>query len=240
MRKYSFDYSGIPVEYTLFRKDVKNINIRINRNGEIHVSAPKRVLLKEVDDFVKKKGDWIIRVLAEMEQDSITKPESRLYDGKTLYLLGFGYRLVLERADKNKFSFTEDSIVFSTPHIDDEDRLKKIYMDFLMTIAKDVFASVLDNVIEMTGREYCDERPALSIKNMSTRWGSCNRELKKINLNLQLIKADEKCIEQVVLHELVHLKVGGHGEDFYAELDRFMPDWKERKDRLEKMYKDGI
>ena len=75
---------------------------------------------------------------------------------------------------------------------------------------------------------------------MSTRWGSCNRELKKINLNLQLIKADEKCIEQVILHEIVHLKIGGHGEDFYAELGRFMPDWKDRKNRLEKMYKDGI
>ena len=240
MKKYNFDYSGIPVEYMLFRKNVKNINIRINRNGEIHVSAPKGVPVKEVENFVQKKGDWIIRTLAEMEQDSITKPDGTLYEGKTLYLLGFGYKLVLERAPKNKFSFTQDSIVFSTPHVDDAERLKKIYMDFLATIAKDVFSSVLDNMIALTEGEYCTQKPELSVKNMTTRWGSCNRELKKINLNLQLIKADEKCIEQVVLHELVHLKIGGHGKDFYDELERFMPDWKERKSRLEKMYKDGI
>ncbi|MBE6008953.1 MAG: M48 family metallopeptidase, partial [Lachnospiraceae bacterium] len=218
----------------------KNINIRINRNGEIHVSAPKGVLLKDVENFVQKKGDWIIRTLAEMEQDSMTKPDGNLYEGKILYLLGYGYKLVLEEAEKNKFSFTKDSIIFSTPHLNDGERLKKIYMDFLMTLAEDVFGSVLNNIMALTNGEFCDEKPSLSIKNMSTRWGSCNRELKKINLNLQLIKADEKCIEQVILHELVHLKIGGHGKDFYDELERFMPDWKERKERLEKMYKDGI
>ena len=240
MKKHCFYYSGIPVEYLLFRKDVKNINIRINRAGEIHVSAPKHALFKDVDSFVQKKGDWIIRTLAEMEQNSITKPDGNLYDGKILYLLGYGYRLQLRRANKNKFSFTEESIIFETPHADDEERLKKIYMDFLTAIAKDVFDSVLENMMALTGNEFCSEKPVVSVKNMTTRWGSCNKALKKINLNLQLIKADEKCIEQVVLHELVHLKVSGHGADFYSEHERFMPDWKERKARLERMYKDGI
>lgn len=240
MKKHSFEYSGIPVEYTLFRKNIKNINIRISRNGEINVSAPKRVDFSDVQSFVQKKGDWIIRTLAEMEQEQAAKPDENLYDGKILYIAGYEYKLCLEKAEKNKFAFTKDRLIFSTPHIDDEKRLKKIYMDFLKTVAEDVFDRVFENMIALTKGELCSEKPEVSVKNMKTRWGSCNRQLNKINLNLQLIKADEGCIEQVILHEMVHLKIGGHGKDFYDCLEKYMPDWKERKTRLEKMYKDGI
>lgn len=240
MKNHSFMYSGIPVEYTLFRKSVKNINIRINRNGEIHVSAPKRVPLDEVQSFVQKKGDWIIRTLAEIEQVSQTAPDERLYNGKKLYLLGREYTFELENDEKNKFSVTEEKIILSTPHTEDEEKIKKLYMDFLLTIAKGVFDSVIDRMIKLTEGRFCTDKPEISIKNMRTRWGSCNSSAGKINLNLQLIKADEGCIEQVVLHELIHLKIKGHNEDFYAELEKYMPDWKQRKNRLEKMYKDGI
>lgn len=240
MKNHSFMYSGIPVEYTLYRKDVKNINIRINRNGEIHVSAPKRVPLAEVQSFVQKKGDWIIRTLAEAEQANSAAPDGGLYNGKSLYLLGREYRLKLENAEKNRFSVTEKEIIFSTPFLDNEEKIKKLYMGFLKTIAAGVFDSVIERMIALTKGEFCTEKPEISIKNMRTRWGSCNTQTGKINLNLQLIKANEQCIEQVVLHEMIHLKVRGHGADFYERIEKYMPDWKERKSRLDKMYKDGI
>ena len=75
---------------------------------------------------------------------------------------------------------------------------------------------------------------------MKTRWGSCKVSDKVVTLNLQLIKSDIACIEQVVLHELLHFAQPNHGEEFYALLEKYMPDWKERKQYLEEKCKDGI
>ena len=67
---------------------------------------------------------------------------------------------------------------------------------------------------------------------MKTRWGSCNVKTKNINLNLELIKKPQECIEYVVLHELAHLKHPNHSKQFWEYVGMHMPDWKLRKKKL--------
>ncbi len=68
---------------------------------------------------------------------------------------------------------------------------------------------------------------------MKTRWGSCNTQKGFINLNLELIKKTKICIEYVIFHELVHLIYPNHSKEFYKYLTLYMPDWEERKEKLE-------
>ena len=67
---------------------------------------------------------------------------------------------------------------------------------------------------------------------MLTRWGTCNSKAKRIWINLQMVEKALDCLEYIILHELVHLKVHNHGRDFTALMDRYMSDWKERKKLL--------
>ena len=67
---------------------------------------------------------------------------------------------------------------------------------------------------------------------MTSRWGTCNTKTKKIWLSTNLAKRPIECIEYVVLHELVHTVVPNHGPDFKALLNKYMPDWKRRKELL--------
>lgn len=69
-------------------------------------------------------------------------------------------------------------------------------------------------------------------KYMTTKWGTCNTNTRKIWLNLQLAKKPIECLEYVILHELAHLKVKNHGPEFVAVLDQHMPQWQERKKLL--------
>ena len=74
---------------------------------------------------------------------------------------------------------------------------------------------------------------AAQVGNNTTATISCEGyETKKINLNLQLVHYPLPCLEYVILHELCHIKVHGHGADFKALLDRYMPDWKARRKLL--------
>ena len=60
-----------------------------------------------------------------------------------------------------------------------------------------------------------------------------HKEENKITLNEYLLKANIRCIQYVILHELTHLLYPNHSSDFYNFLTIHMPDWKDRKKQLD-------
>ena len=76
--------------------------------------------------------------------------------------------------------------------------------------------------------------PALKIRCMKTRWGSCQPNDAIITLNSRLIETPKSCIEYVVLHEFAHFIHPNHSKQFWDFVTMLMPDWKERKKELEK------
>jgi len=69
---------------------------------------------------------------------------------------------------------------------------------------------------------------------MKSRWGSCSVS-RAILLNTELVKAPVHCIDYVIAHELCHFKYRKHGDQFYRFLGKLMPDWQDRKRRLERV-----
>lgn len=67
---------------------------------------------------------------------------------------------------------------------------------------------------------------------MKTRWGSCTPATASIRLNTDLAWLDPDLLEYVLVHELTHLYEHGHGPGFRARMNRYMPDWTERRRRL--------
>ena len=72
----------------------------------------------------------------------------------------------------------------------------------------------------------------LAYRKMKSRWGSCQPSTGRICINTVLALYPPECLEYVVVHELCHLLVPGHGPDFRALMNQVMPDWRQRKDRL--------
>ncbi len=73
---------------------------------------------------------------------------------------------------------------------------------------------------------------AFTIRDMKTRWGSCNIRTHKLCFNLQLAKKSPECVEYVVVHELVHILEGSHNKVFKGYMDRFLPNWRQLKKEL--------
>lgn len=65
-----------------------------------------------------------------------------------------------------------------------------------------------------------------TVRDMHTRWGSCNTSTHHINFSLMLATRSNAELDYVIVHELVHTRVANHGPDFYAYMDRLMPGWK--------------
>lgn len=99
---------------------------------------------------------------------------------------------------------------------------------------KIVFSEIVDEIFPIF-KKYNVSLPALRIRNMETRWGSCLAKKGIITLNKQLLEAPRNCIEYVVMHEFCHFIHPNHSKHFYDFLTILMPDWKERKKLLEKV-----
>ena len=70
------------------------------------------------------------------------------------------------------------------------------------------------------------------VKNMRTKWGTCNIDRKRIWINLQLAKKTPECLAYVVTHELVHLLERNHNEQFQKYMDTFFPEWRVVKETM--------
>ena len=94
-----------------------------------------------------------------------------------------------------------------------------------------IFTEILDEVYPAF-IPYGIARPKLRIRTMKSCWGSCLVNKGIITLNRKLLMQPRECIEYVVVHELCHFIHPNHSKEFYKFMEQFMPDWKERKGRL--------
>lgn len=72
----------------------------------------------------------------------------------------------------------------------------------------------------------------ITIRQMKTRWGSCNVKTHHININLALAKKPLECLEYVVVHEMVHILEPSHNQVFWGYMTEFYPGWKQVRDYL--------
>ena len=70
------------------------------------------------------------------------------------------------------------------------------------------------------------------IKKLSSAWGIYHKKENYISFNSDLIEKDIECIEYVVLHELCHIFYMNHQKDFWALVEKYMPDYKVRRKNL--------
>ena len=98
-----------------------------------------------------------------------------------------------------------------------------------------VFTEILDEFYPLFV-PYGVKKPKLRVRTMKSCWGSCLVNKGIITLNRKLLMKPRECIEYVVVHELCHFIHPNHSKQFYGFMELFMPDWKERKARLNKSF----
>lgn len=94
-----------------------------------------------------------------------------------------------------------------------------------------LFTEILDEFYPLFV-PYGVKKPKLRVRTMESCWGSCLVNKGIITLNRKLLMKPRECIEYVVVHELCHFIHPNHSKQFYGFMEQFMPDWKERKARL--------
>ena len=218
-------------EYKIVRKNVKNINLRVSRRGDITVSAPFKMPERSIRAFVDSKSGWIGKRLDLIGNRTLLNTRSQFVNGSSVKVLGKEYRFEVEESGRDRVIMYDDSICVYSRDPNDPSVVEKQYLKWLRTLAEGVFAASAERMAALLAPHNI-AMPAMSIRVMRARWGSCNFRHREIRLNLRLVKAPPFCIDYVMLHELAHLKYPNHSEEYYFFLSLLMPDWKFRKKKL--------
>jgi len=215
----------------IVKKDVKHINLKVKPSGEVVLTAPTDSNERDIAYVLKKRAEWIDKKIAffDAHRDVHVK---EFVSGENFCYLGRNYRLkVIECRDLEGVKLQRGYLQVFVKDTANYEKKQRLIKAWYTQKAKIHFQKAIEKYKPIVKQEI----ETVRIREMKTRWGSCNPAKGFINLNLKLIEKPTVCIEYVVFHELAHLVHADHSAKFYNYLNLFMPDWKKRKERLERL-----
>lgn len=230
MTKITID--DIAIEIT--KKNIKNIRLSVHPpNGEVKVSAPKRMTEEGIRLFVVSKLSWVKKQRSRFEnQEKI--PEMEYISGESHYYFGERYLLNVIYGSTNKSNVeirNDEYIDLYIKNGSDKEKREKVMKEWYRKELKAVIPQVIEKWEKIMNLKVND----WGVKQMKTRWGTCNINAKRIWINLDLVKKPHHCLEYIVVHEMAHLIERGHGDKFKAIMDKYYPNWKKMKAELNGM-----
>lgn len=235
MEKIIIDLGAIngQVSVNVYRKKIKNVHLKVFRSLEISLSVPEQVPQEWIEKFLSERTSWIDEQITKYKKSSGYNNLTSIRNGSSTQFLGKDMRIYKEASLINDVQVDEKKVTLCLKDIKDEELAQKVFSKWWRITAADIYQQMVDELYDNIFKKYDVVKPAISIKKMKTLWGSCTPTKSKITLNEYLLKADIRCIQYVVLHELTHLLYPNHSSEFYDFLTVQMPDWKERKKRLD-------
>jgi predicted metal-dependent hydrolase len=227
----SVSFGSERIEFRLRRSKRKTLAITVRPDTGVVVTAPLGADVEAVKAKVRKRALWIRRQRRFFERYLPPVPPRRYVSGETHRYLGRQYRLKVTEARCESVKLKGAYIWVDVKVKAEPERVRRLVENWYLDHARAAFARSLGACLPGLHGLVAAE-PRLHLRRMPKRWGSWTRR-GAIYLNPELVRAPRSCVDYVVTHELCHLVHGGHGRQFLALLRQTMPDWEQRKGRLE-------
>jgi predicted metal-dependent hydrolase len=217
------------LQIELEKKKIKNMYLKIlPPDGRIHVTAPHRMSETEIKQFILTKLEWIYKQQEKISHRH-THQEMNYISGEDIFYWGQRYLLSVKERNVHPSIKLEGDILSLTMKEASTTIQRKRVID---TWYREALNQVLPSLIIKWENRIGVKSSGFTIRDMKTRWGTCNIRTRNICLSLQLAKKHPKCLEYVVVHELVHLLESSHNSVFKGYMDHYLPDWRNIKKEL--------
>jgi hypothetical protein len=223
----SIQYGDKTIEYSFLEKEGLKSHYITVQKGEGVILKGNAIPLEKANKLILKKAKWILDKLELVkfitEEDIVT--------GSRIQYLGRKYYVELIINDKLKeitIDFTESKFVLHLPtSLNTQLYLKEAFFTFQKEKAIEKIKPRIKKWSKTTGLSFAD----IKFRKLDKRWGSCTPS-NTIIINLDAIKLPFSLIDYLIVHELVHTKIKSHSKEFWAELSKHIPNWKELDEKM--------
>ena len=212
------------------RKNIKNIHLAVYPpDGRVRIATPLNIDDEAVRLFAISKLAWIKKHQVNFNTQE-RQSEREFVSGESHYSQGNRYLLnvIYDQGNPQVKVRNNTYIDLYIREGSDEAQRKNLMMSWYRQQLKQDIPLLIAKWEQIMNVKVND----WGIKQMKTKWGTCNIQAKRIWLNLELAKKAKHCLEYVVVHEMVHLLERHHGDRFVALMNQFMPNWRIYKDEL--------
>jgi predicted metal-dependent hydrolase len=221
------------IEIEVIKKNIKNVHLSVHPPaGRVRLAAPENMDEEAIRLFAISKLSWIKKQRKEFDTQERQSVREFL-SGESHYFMGTRYLLnVIESSEKQRVELRNkkymDLYVRQGHTKEKRERIvSQWYREKLKRLIPE-YIKKWEDTIGVTVNEW-------GVKLMKTKWGTCNEQDKRIWINLELAKKNPRCLEYIIVHEMVHLLERNHNDRFKAYMDEFLPNWKSIRDELNEM-----
>lgn len=212
------------------RKNIKNLHLAVYPpHGKVRIAAPTKIDDEAIRLFAISKLSWIRKNQAKQINQE-RQSERQFVSGESHYYKGQRYLLnVIHHTGYAKVKIRTKKYIdlYVKPDYTREQR-ENVITNWYRKNLKEQIPPIIEKWEKIIGVEVAE----WEVRIMKTKWGTCNREAKRIWLNLELAKKPERCLEYIIVHEMVHFLERNHTERFIAYMDLFLPQWRNHKHEL--------
>lgn len=217
------------IRYHVKRSQRKTADIIVERDGSILVRVPESLSDQRVEDLVESKRLWIYKTLADWRDLNSARVMREFHGGEGFWYLGRTYRLSLVADQSRPLLLKNGWFCLRREFIDrgDIEGAQAAFREYYVEKGKDrigkrvgYFASKIDV-----------QPSKVKISELGNRWASCSSS-GKLSFHWKCMMAPQSIIDYIIVHELCHLRERDHTDVFWNEIDKVLPDFRERKDWL--------
>ncbi|WP_139856650.1 M48 family metallopeptidase [Aequorivita sinensis] len=220
-------YGNKTIEYTILEKEgLRSHYITVEKGTGVTLKG-EAIPIEKSDKLIAKKAKWIIdklELVKSIGEDKIVTGSRIQYLGRKYYVEIF----INEDIENIEINFTESKFKVLTPkRLNSQSNLIEAFETFFTQKAEEKIKPRLKKWSKKTGLNY----KKVQFKQLEKQWGNCTPN-NSITINIESIKLPYSLIDYLLVHELVHTKIKNHSKEFWAELSKHIPNWRELNDRM--------
>lgn len=204
----------------------KTVSIFIERNGSVKVLAPATASNEKVEAAVKSKEYQIFSKIAKWKELNQGKVNREFVNGQSFLYLGRNYRLKLTENQDVPLKISGGFFHLDKKYLAKAD---KVFKDFY----RDKALTKIQERLKLIEEKFTHKPIAIKVLELQNRWASWTPK-NGLNFHWKCIMAPVSVLDYIIIHEMVHLKHPNHSTEFWNELDKKMPDYREHENWLKR------